>query len=87
MEELDHMWQVVTKFGKLRIDKRGDTGMSFDATHHYATCKKLTGFSSLCIVTRTHHYGSTVNDFDTNKFGHNLLHDPIIQNINFIHLS
>ena len=36
---------------------------------------------------RTHHYIPTVINFETAKFWHNLIHDPILSNINFNQVS
>ena len=32
------MWQVVSKFGSLKIDDGGDTGISFDTIYYHTTC-------------------------------------------------
>ena len=77
------MGQVVLKFGSLKIDNGGDTGLSFDAIYHHTRCKKLTRLSSLYIVIRKHRCISTVINFETTKFGHKLLDDPNLTNIYF----
>ena len=78
MEELDHL-AGCDKICCPKIDNGGDTGMSFGAIYYHKTYKKSTRFSSLYIVIRTHCYISTAINFQTTKFGHNLLHDPLIQ--------
>ena len=47
---------------------------------------KLVKLSSLCNVMRAHHCITTVINFESTKFCHNLFHDPTFPNINFNHI-
>ena len=80
------MKQVMTKFGSLKVDNGGGTVMSSDAIYYHTTYSKLMKLSLLYIVIRTHHCISTIINFETTKFCHDLLHDLIPPNINFNHI-
>ena len=81
------MKHVLIKFGSLKIDNGGDTMMCSDAIYYQTTYGKLNKFSWLYIVLRTHHCISTVINFETTKFYHNLVHDSIHPNITFNRIS
>ena len=78
---------LIVLFSSLLTNKRVRTGSSPITSTKYEHYSKLTKFSSLYIVIRTHQCISKVINFETTKSGHNLLHDPILPNINFNQLS
>ena len=81
------MKQIVTKFSVLKINNGEGAVMSSDAIYCRTTCSKLMKLSLSCIVIRTCHCISTVINFETFKFQHNLLHDPMLSNVNFNHVD
>ena len=81
------MMQVVTKFGSVKIDDAGDTGMSFAAIYCHTTYKKLIRLLSLRLVMRTHRCISTVINLETTKFCQNLPHHLMLPNINLSYIS
>ena len=81
------MKHVLIKFGWLKIDNGRDTLMCSDAIYSQKTYSKENKFSSFYIVIRTHHCISAIINFETTKFGDDLLRDPILPNINFSELS